>query len=152
MIAVIGIRYRYHAHHILYRSCLPIYGIAIIRSPSFLFLDDLEGKANISVAIKSGSTVDGIAALVRGERTYRLQHFVFGVMKLIDYLILDIPTSVDTTIKREQYLAKQALTDHQVQLLVSYCRGVNCTDKANDCVTHFLSSQIPYQTKGVSDS
>ena len=43
--------------YILYRSCLPIYGIAIIRLLSFLFLDDFEGNTNISVAIKSGSTV-----------------------------------------------------------------------------------------------
>ena len=30
---------------------------SIIRSPSFLFLDDFNRNANISVAIKSGSTV-----------------------------------------------------------------------------------------------
>ena len=57
MIAIIGICYRNYTHYTLYRSCLPIYGIAIARSLSFLFLDDFEGNANISVAIKSGSTV-----------------------------------------------------------------------------------------------
>ena len=57
MIAIIGIRYRNYAHYTLYWSCLLIYGIAIIRSLSFLFLDGFEGNANISVAIKSGSTV-----------------------------------------------------------------------------------------------
>ena len=30
MTAIIGIRYRNYTHYILYRSCLPIYGIAII--------------------------------------------------------------------------------------------------------------------------
>ena len=40
----------------VYRSCLPIYGIANIRSLSVLFLD-FEGTAKISVAIKSSSTV-----------------------------------------------------------------------------------------------
>ena len=34
-----------------------MYGIAIIRLLSFLFLDDFEGNTNISVAIKSSSTV-----------------------------------------------------------------------------------------------
>ena len=52
MTAIIGIIYRNYTHNTLYRSCLPIYGIAIIRSLSFLFLDDFEGNANISVAIK----------------------------------------------------------------------------------------------------
>ena len=55
--AIMGIRYRNYTNYTLYRSCLLIYGIAIIRSLSFLYLDDLEGNANISVAIKSGSTV-----------------------------------------------------------------------------------------------
>ena len=57
MITIGGIRYRNYTHNALDRSCLLIYGIAIIRSLSFLFLDDFEGNANISVAIKSGSTV-----------------------------------------------------------------------------------------------
>ena len=52
-----GIRYGNYTDYTLYRSCLPIYGITIIRSQSFLFLDDFEGNANISVAIKSCSTV-----------------------------------------------------------------------------------------------
>ena len=57
MIAIVGIHYRNYTQYGLHRSCLPIYGIAIISSLSFLFLDDFEGNANISVAIKSGSTV-----------------------------------------------------------------------------------------------
>ena len=57
MIAIVGICYRNYAHYTLYRSCLPINGIAVVRLLSFLFLDDFEGNTNISVAIKSGSTV-----------------------------------------------------------------------------------------------
>ena len=57
MIAVVGIHYRNYTHYTLYRSCLPIYGIDIIRSLSFWFLDYFEGNTNISVAIKPGSTV-----------------------------------------------------------------------------------------------
>ena len=56
MIAIVGIGYRNCTHYTLYRSCLLIYGIAIIRLLSFLFLDDFEGNANISVTIKSSST------------------------------------------------------------------------------------------------
>ena len=57
MIAIVGFRYRNYAHDTLYRSCLLIYGIVIVRSLSFLFLDDFERSASISVAIKSGTTV-----------------------------------------------------------------------------------------------
>ena len=61
MIAIVGFRYRNYPHSILYRSCLPIYGIAIVRLLSFLFIDDFERIANISVAIKPGSTVAEIS-------------------------------------------------------------------------------------------
>ena len=37
-----------------------MYRITIIRSLPFLFPDDFEGNANISVAIKSGSTVSTV--------------------------------------------------------------------------------------------
>ena len=57
MITIVRIRYRNYAHYTLDRSFPPIYGIATVRSLSFLLLDDFEGNANISVAIKSGSTV-----------------------------------------------------------------------------------------------
>ena len=56
MIAAAGIRYRNYTRNTLYKSCLPIYGIAVVRLLSVLFLYDFEGNANISVAIKSGST------------------------------------------------------------------------------------------------
>ena len=51
------IPHRHYASYNLYRSCLPIYGIAAVSLLSFLFIDDFERNANISVAIKSGSTV-----------------------------------------------------------------------------------------------
>ena len=37
------------------------------------------------------------------------EHVVFGVCKLIDILVPDIPASLDIKIKREGYLAKEAL-------------------------------------------
>ena len=39
------------------------------------------------------------------------EHVVFGVCKLIDILVPDIPASLDIKIKRERYLAKEALQD-----------------------------------------
>ena len=64
MIAIIGICYRSYGHYTLYRSCLPIYGIAIVRSLSFLFPDDYVGHANISVVIKSGVVYYGTMGII----------------------------------------------------------------------------------------
>jgi len=40
------------------------------------------------------------------------QHFVFFVMRLIDMMVPDIPQALEIIIKREAYVAKQALADH----------------------------------------
>ncbi|XP_031568304.1 anoctamin-7-like isoform X2 [Actinia tenebrosa] len=40
------------------------------------------------------------------------EHFVFGVSTLIDVIVPDIPQGLQDTIKREKYLATQALADH----------------------------------------
>ena len=40
-----------------------------------------------------------------------LQHIVFGVCRLIDIMVPDVPESLELKIKRERYLAKQALAD-----------------------------------------
>ncbi|KAF6025409.1 ANO7L1 [Bugula neritina] len=47
------------------------------------------------------------------------EHFVFVVMRLIDVMVPDIPNSLATTIKREQYLGKQALVDNHTALLLA---------------------------------
>ncbi|CAG2113673.1 unnamed protein product, partial [Medioppia subpectinata] len=39
------------------------------------------------------------------------EHLVFSVCRLIDLLVPDIPVEVEHKIKRERYLARQALTD-----------------------------------------
>lgn len=46
------------------------------------------------------------------------QHVVFGVCRLIDLVVPDIPESLDVKIKRERYLAKEALqdADHVLQV------------------------------------
>ena len=46
-------------HYNLYRSCLLIYGISIVRSLSFSLIDNFDQNVNNSVAIESGSTVLG---------------------------------------------------------------------------------------------
>ena len=55
--AIIGFRYRKFTHYTLYSNFPPIYGSAIIRSVSFLFLAPFHEKGKIFAAIKSGSTV-----------------------------------------------------------------------------------------------
>ena len=44
---------------------------------------------------------------------------VFGICRLIDILVPDVPESLELKIKRERYLAKQALADTEALLLVS---------------------------------
>lgn len=44
------------------------------------------------------------------------EHIVFGICKLIDIAVPDIPESLDVKIKREGFLAKQALADAKTEL------------------------------------
>ena len=46
------------------------------------------------------------------------EHVVFGVCKLIDILVPDIPASLDVKMKRERFLAKEALQDAEHVLQV----------------------------------
>uniref|UniRef100_A0A8D0B957 Anoctamin n=1 Tax=Salvator merianae TaxID=96440 RepID=A0A8D0B957_SALMN len=45
------------------------------------------------------------------------EHVVFSCLRLIDWLVPDVPESLEVKIKRERYLAKQALADNQDALL-----------------------------------
>ena len=47
------------------------------------------------------------------------EHVVFGVCRLIDIMVPDVPESLETKIKREHYLAKQALADTDTIIQVS---------------------------------
>uniref|UniRef100_A0A8C1GFE2 Anoctamin n=1 Tax=Cyprinus carpio TaxID=7962 RepID=A0A8C1GFE2_CYPCA len=47
------------------------------------------------------------------------EHVVFFVLRVIDWMVPDIPESLELKIKRERYLAKQALADNQEALLVN---------------------------------
>ena len=46
------------------------------------------------------------------------QHVVFGICRLIDILVPDVPESLEIKIKRERYLAKQALADTETIMKV----------------------------------
>nr|CAD7460341.1 unnamed protein product [Timema tahoe] len=47
------------------------------------------------------------------------EHVVFGICRLIDVLVPDIPESLELKIKRERYLAKQALQDSDTIMKVA---------------------------------
>ncbi|XP_061591032.1 anoctamin-7 [Cololabis saira] len=47
------------------------------------------------------------------------EHVVFFVLRAIDWIVPDVPGSLELKIKRERYLAKQALAENQEALLVS---------------------------------
>eukprot|EP00094_Tigriopus_californicus_P006836 TCALIF_06585-PA protein Name:"Similar to ANO7 Anoctamin-7 (Homo sapiens)" AED:0.52 eAED:0.52 QI:0/0/0/0.5/0/0.5/2/0/73 len=51
-----------------------------------------------------------------------MKHIVFGVCRLIDLVVPDIPESLDIKIKRERFLAKEALqeAEHVLQVLKCY--------------------------------
>ncbi|KAK2108063.1 hypothetical protein P7K49_013228 [Saguinus oedipus] len=50
-----------------------------------------------------------------GVRTFLCsQHVVFSIGRVLDLLVPDIPESVQTKVKREYYLAKQALAENEV--------------------------------------
>lgn len=42
------------------------------------------------------------------------QHVVFSIGRVLDLLVPDIPESVEIKVKREYYLAKQALAENEV--------------------------------------
>ncbi|KAK3743463.1 hypothetical protein RRG08_011307 [Elysia crispata] len=47
------------------------------------------------------------------------EHVVFGICKVIDILVPDIPETLELKIKREQFLAKQALADTETLLMMA---------------------------------
>jgi anoctamin-7 len=49
------------------------------------------------------------------------EHVVFGICRLIDLIVPDIPESLDVKIKRERFLAKEALqdADHVLQKVLT---------------------------------
>lgn len=70
-----------------------------------------------------------------------LQHVVFGICRLIDVLVPDVPESLELKIKRERYLAKQALQDSDTIMKVecTSISDINCCTKSlmKLILTHF---------------
>uniref|UniRef100_A0A7N8X477 Anoctamin n=1 Tax=Mastacembelus armatus TaxID=205130 RepID=A0A7N8X477_9TELE len=62
------------------------------------------------------------------------EHVVFFVLRAIDWIVPDVPESLELKIKRERYLAKQALAENQEALLVSRSRGVASDHSLLQCV------------------
>lgn len=62
------------------------------------------------------------------------EHIVFSVSRLIDAIVPDIPRRLEVQIKRERYLAKQALADSDTIL-----------QAATEKVTSTLMRQISRQ-------
>ena len=57
---------------------------------------------------------------------------MFGVCKLIDLLVPDIPESLDIKMKRERFLAKEALQDAEhVLQVISETRDRGLTRKSS---------------------
>uniref|UniRef100_A0AAQ6A4W1 Anoctamin n=1 Tax=Amphiprion ocellaris TaxID=80972 RepID=A0AAQ6A4W1_AMPOC len=51
------------------------------------------------------------------------EHVVFFIGRLIDLMVPDIPEEVELKIKREHYMAKEALAENQVQTLTSWIQN-----------------------------
>ena len=61
------------------------------------------------------------------------QHFVFFISRLIDLLVPDVPQSLEIKIKREAYLAKQALSEHH-NLMGGKSDGESADDLEDDYI------------------
>ncbi|XP_053704576.1 anoctamin-7 [Synchiropus splendidus] len=55
------------------------------------------------------------------------EHVVFFVVRAIDWIVPDVPESLELKMKRERYLAKQALAENQEALLARRSRGANAS-------------------------
>ena len=66
---------------------------------------------------------------------------VFGICKLIDLVVPDIPESLDVKIKRERYLAKEALqdADHVLQVKKTFCCQQTADQNVNKHVKKIVS-------------
>ncbi|XP_064642098.1 anoctamin-7-like isoform X3 [Lineus longissimus] len=67
------------------------------------------------------------------------EHIVFGINRLIDILVPDIPESLEVKMKRERFLAKQALADTDTLMVMA--RGKE--DDDDDDETQHVKLEIP---------
>lgn len=71
------------------------------------------------------------------------QHVVFFVGRLIDMMVPDIPEEVEMKIKREHYMAKEALAENQVRLLSASVVLVGVTSVFALCLQSLGKIKIP---------
>ncbi|XP_074654198.1 anoctamin-7-like [Tubulanus polymorphus] len=60
------------------------------------------------------------------------EHIVFGINKVIDFMVPDVPESLELKIKRERFLAKQALADTEAIMLMAAGKEDDATDGPKD--------------------
>uniref|UniRef100_A0A674AU73 Anoctamin n=1 Tax=Salmo trutta TaxID=8032 RepID=A0A674AU73_SALTR len=60
------------------------------------------------------------------------EHVVFLIGRLIDFMVPDIPEDVEIKIKREHYMAKEALAENEVRTPVPLSRYLLSTDATNE--------------------
>uniref|UniRef100_A0A6Q2Y4Q4 Anoctamin n=1 Tax=Esox lucius TaxID=8010 RepID=A0A6Q2Y4Q4_ESOLU len=77
----------------------------------------LEGYVNFTLAT-SPSSYNAVSFLFLFSFTNGI-HVVFFIGRLIDLMVPDIPEEVEIKIKREHYMAKEALAENQVRLASS---------------------------------
>lgn len=70
------------------------------------------------------------------------EHIVFGICKLIDFLVPDVPEALELKIKRERYLAKQALAD--TDAIMKIARGDDESGDEDDVMV----STVPKASSG----
>lgn len=53
--------------------------------------------------------------LIKALSVFLPQHVVFFIGRIIDLMVPDVPEEVEMKMKREHYMAKEALAENQVQ-------------------------------------
>ncbi|XP_014675463.1 PREDICTED: anoctamin-7-like [Priapulus caudatus] len=71
------------------------------------------------------------------------EHVVFGVCRLIDLCVPDVPESLELKIKRERYLAKQALADSDTIMKVAQRTDDDDDDDDDDGEATQVRMRVP---------
>lgn len=53
-----------------------------------------------------------------GTPVFLPQHVVFFIGRLIDMMVPDVPEEVEIKMRREHYMAKEALAENQVKTII----------------------------------
>jgi len=80
----------------------------------------LKTKVHYSRNFKNDKVKVNVIHIIDTHWHLLFQHLVFGICRLIDILVPDVPGSLEVKIKRERYLAKQALADTDTIMKVDH--------------------------------